>query len=444
MRLSPRTGAPSGQTSPVLHVTLSGVVLRGGQSLISLLNVELLAHALGPAGRGEYFLFVAAVAVLARVFDLGMSPTAVVFAGGYPGALRLLHRRFAGALLGLCVTALALGSLVLGVAGQGIADLPRERVWLALIVLPLAMYEQIWIHLMVGSRQVMTMNVLQLGAGTATLVCNVLLVTLMPGGVTAAVLIYCGVLLLKTPIMVALFQRGLGDPGHETVLPNVRETVSFSLRGYPNALAALLWSRLPAFVLDVLHGSGAVGVFSVAQQLQEQLMLPVQATQDAIYHNMSRLERPAATPAMNRYLRTALWAMLPLCLICGILAPWGVPFVFGSPFEASAPVFQILLVGQVGSIISALLSPYFFGQLRRPDLASSIAWLRVLLAVGLCLLLAPGLAEVGVAAGLAIAEGCTTLVVLALYLRMAATPMGQAVLPQWADFAYVLRRVSRA
>ena len=437
------TGAANAAASPVLNVTLSGLALRGGQSLISLLNIELLAHALGPGGRGEYFLFVTAVAVLARLCDFGMSPTAVVFAGTYAGAFGAIHRRLATALLGLWVLALTVGAVVLTARGGSVGDLPHARAWLALTVLPLAMYEQIWVHLMVGVRRVVAMNVIQVGGGLVTLVGNLALVVLAPGGVAAAVLIYCVVLLLKVPVMLAVAWRG----HHDVVgvaAPTIRETIAFSLRGYPNALATLLWSRLPAFVLDVMHGAGSVGVFSVAQQLQEQLMLPVQATQDAIYQNVARLQRPLATPAMNRYLRTALWAMLPVCLICGLVAPWAVPFAFGSPFAPSATVFQILLVGQMGTIVSALLSPYFFGQLRRPELASSVAWLRVLLALAFCLLLAPRLAEIGVAAALAMAEACSTLLVLVLYVRIAATPMAQAVLPQRSDFARLLRLVARA
>src|SRR5262249_14995146 len=159
---------------------------------------------------------------------------------------------------------------------------------------------------------------------------------------------------------------------------------------------------------DLTHGSSAVGIFSVAQQALEQLMLPVQATQDAIYQDMTRLPRAAATPAMNRYLRTGLWAMVPVYLVCGALAPWGMPLVFGGDFAGSARVFQILLISLLASVVPALLSPYFFGQLRRPALASSMAWIRLLLALGLSLLLAPTLAELGVASALAIADACST------------------------------------
>ena len=424
----------------MLQLTAIGLVLRGGQAGISLLNVVLLAHALGPAGRGEYFLFVAAVALLARLVDLGVSPSAVVFASRYPGALATIHRRLAAGVIGLWLLAATLGALVLVGVGRGIGDLPLERAWVVLGVLPLAMYEQVWVHLMVGIRRVVTMNVVQMLAGLISLVLNVGLVVLLPGGVAAAVAIYCGVLAAKTPVMAILAWRSSRRLETDEPVPSLRTLLSFSLRGYPNALAALLWARLPAFVLDAFHGSGSVGLFSVAQQALEQLILPVQAAQDAIYQSVARLPRDRATLAMNRYLRVGVWCMLPLALLAGVLAPWAVPLVFGAAFGPSAPVFQILLVSLVASVVPALLSPYFFGQLERPGLASTLAWIRVLLALGLSFALAPALAEVGVAAALAIADVCSTLLVLTVYVRIAATPVAQAVLPQTGDFGAVLRR----
>jgi O-antigen/teichoic acid export membrane protein len=224
----------------------------------------------------------------------------------------------------------------------------------------------------------------------------------------------------------------------------MRELLSFSIRGYPNALATLSWSRLPAFILDFTHGAGAVGLFSVAQQVLEQLILPIQAAQDAIYQRVAGLQRAQATRDMNRYLRTGFWAMLPLTVVCAVLSPWAVPLVFGSAFSGAAPVFQILLVSLLASVVPALLSPYFFGQLQRPELASGLAWIRVLLALTLSAVLAAALAEIGVAIALAVADVCSTLLIIYVYVRMAGTPLSQAVIPRGTDLGNWLRRVSRA
>jgi O-antigen/teichoic acid export membrane protein len=409
--------------------------------LVSLINVVLLAHILGPSGRGEYFLFVAMVALLARIVDLGMSPSAVVFASRHPGALAAIHGRLVTTLLCLWLISIAIALVIVTTLSSVIGDVPAQRLWLALAVLPLAMYEQVWVHLMVGIRRIVTMNVVQIGAGVGTVALNLAFVALVSGGVTAAVLVYCAVLVAKTPIMAAIAWRSGRKLRSDEPVPSIREILSFSLRGYPNAVAALTWSRLPAFVLDSLHGAAAVGLFSVAQQILEQLILPVQAAQDAIYQNVARLPRVHATSAMNSYLRTGLWAMVPLAIVCALVAPWVIPLVFGSDFSGSVPVFQILLISLLASVIPALLSPYFFGQLQRPGLASTIAWIRVLLALGLSAVLAGALAEIGVACALAIADVCSTLLILLLYVHFATTSLSEVILPRGSDFFVVLRRM---
>ncbi|MBV9577684.1 MAG: oligosaccharide flippase family protein [Chloroflexi bacterium] len=431
--------------APALRLTTFGLVFRGGQALCSFLNAVLLAHALGPAGRGEYFLFVAAVALLARALDLGMSPSAVVFASRHPGALTTIHQRFVISVLGLWVLGAALALLATEPLGQLIGGVSPERTWLVVAVLPAAMYEQVWVHLMVGIRRVVAMNVLQLCAAVATIGLNVGLVLLRPGGVEAAVLIYCGVLVCKTPVAIGLAWRSIArlHSASERV-PTVRELLAFSLRAYPNSLATLAWSRLPAFVLGAVQGAAAVGVFSIAQQMLEQLTLPVQATQDAIYQQVARLPRAKATSAMNRYLRTSLWGMLPVALVCGILAPWVIPLVFGEAFAQAAQVFQILLISLLASVVPALLSPYFFGQLQRPGLVSTIAWLRVLLALALSLVFIPPVAEIGSAIALATADVCATVLLLLIYARLTASPIPDILLPPRTTLTTMLRRLARA
>ncbi len=144
---------------------------------------------------------------------------------------------------------------------------------------------------------------------------------------------------------------------------------------------------------------------------------------------------------MNRYLRVGFFGMLCLGTMCAVLAPWCVPVVFGPTFTRSTVVLEILLISSTVTVVPALLSPYFFGQLQRPGLASTLAWIRVLLALGLSLVFAPALAELGVAAALAVADVCSTLIVLMLYVRMSGSSVAQAVLPPTTDFGHVLRRI---
>src|SRR6516162_8737938 len=131
-----------GASTSSLSLTFRGVALRGAQACASLVSVGLLARALGPAGRGEYFLFLVVLAVLTRVADLGLSATGVVFSGRFPHAQAQVHR----ILLQLLVVGWLAAGLVLivvtGFLGWAVTW-PASRSVLIMLVLPLTLYEQL-------------------------------------------------------------------------------------------------------------------------------------------------------------------------------------------------------------------------------------------------------------------------------------------------------------
>src|SRR5436309_3378478 len=65
-------------------VTLS---LRIGTTLVTLVNIVIIARLLGPTESGQYFVFVSVVLVLAVVAELGLSQSAIVFPSMYPEGL---------------------------------------------------------------------------------------------------------------------------------------------------------------------------------------------------------------------------------------------------------------------------------------------------------------------------------------------------------------------
>jgi O-antigen/teichoic acid export membrane protein len=121
-------------------------------------------------------------------------------------------------------------------------------------------------------------------------------------------------------------------------------------------------------------------------------------------------------------------------------APWSVPFAFGASYGRSVPVFQILLPGAGLTTITALMSPYFLGQLLRPGTVSALAWLRLAIAASASALLVRSLAEVGVAIGLVSADLVTTVIAVALYAWAAETSLRQLLIVETGDLAAIAAR----
>jgi O-antigen/teichoic acid export membrane protein len=413
----------------------------GGRStalIVATLNVVVLARALGPLGRGQYFIFISFVLVLTALADLGMSQSAVVFTGRREVPMSRIHAVllvFAPA-VGFVVAAAALASLPL-IADSVLAGLPRGWSIVALAVLPLSVYANYWTGMMVGARRIVEVNAVQFGTNALTLAANLTFVA-TTGDATAAVVVYVVILALQAATMFGLVPRtrDVADTGGgATAL--ARRMVAFGVRAYPNTVSALLWARLAVFVLNVYHGPPAVGVYSVAQQLAERILLPIQAIQDVMYARMAQLTRADASALLNRYLRLTVTAMVPTVIVVLLVSPALVSFLFSDSFQRSTAPLRLLLIGSAVQAIPVLLAPFFIAQLRRPGLLSLLSWSNAALSVVLLLALVPGGAETGAAIAIVVTQIVGTLIAYGLYLRIARTDPRSSLVLRSEDVALV-------
>jgi O-antigen/teichoic acid export membrane protein len=227
--------------------------------------------------------------------------------------------------------------------------------------------------------------------------------------------------------------RDLADPPTDLS----RQMLKFGLRAHPGALSGLVWANAPVFLLNAFFGNAAVGIYSVAQQIVEKLLLPIQSMQDAIFKKISTLSREAAINTMNRYVRITWWLMAILMPIGMIFGPWLLLVFLGQKYVAAGQVCRWLLPGTAVLSVPFLLSVYFLGQLRRPGLLSILAWGNSLTSLILSLLLIPELAEIGAAIALTSSQILGTACALTLYLKMTKTPLKEIIVLDHEDFRIV-------
>ncbi len=422
------------------------VVGVGGRSLvlvIGTLNLIVLARALGPFGRGQYFVFVSLLLVLSTLADLGVSQSAVVFGGRHDLRPSEVHRvlvRYAALFALLVGTGGAF--VVIAVGDTILPNIPRAWSLGALVAVPLAVYANYWNAMMVGLRRVASVTAVQLAVAALSLAGNLGLVA-PTGSAVGAVLVYVGVLVIQVAAMVWLLRRlpGRASERESGSRDLGREMILFGLRGYPNSLGMLLRNQSAVFVLNALHGPGAVGVYSIAQALAEKLLLPIQSLQDVLFNRMIRLPRAEATETMNRYLRVGLALMLPIVALAILLGPTLITLLFSEAFSGAAAPLRLLLVGSAVAVTPALLSTYLLGHLGRPGLLSILSWLNGCLSLVLLVVLVPGGAATGAAAAMLTAQLVSAVVVLALYLRLARTDWRGLLLLERADVVLLKQQV---
>ena len=278
---------------------------------------------------------------------------------------------------------------------------------------------------------------------TVTLLLNLVFLVGLHYHAFASVVVYVAVLMIQGLVMLMLARRFIASNGTAVAAPGLgREMVAFGFRGYAGAMSSFLWMRSTLFILEAFHGPAAVGIFSIAQQMAEKLLLPAQVIRDVIYRDVSSADRQDATQRMDRYLRLTVVALVPLLIVGAWLAPDIIHLMFGSKFDASAPIFRILFVGSVIAIVPTLLLPYFLGQLGRPGLLSLLAWLNVVINLSLAFWLIPGYAETGAAGALVATQFIGTALLFVLYLRYSGTGIRSAICVSRCDLGTVARQLS--
>src|SRR4029078_7335434 len=160
------------------------------------------------------------------------------------------------------------------------------------------------------------------------------------------------------------------------------------------------------------------GIFSVAQQVAEKLLLPVDAIQDVVYERMSVLPARAAAAAMNLYLRLTWWGAWGIVIVGSFASYLGVALLLGSAYVEAITVAQVLFFGTAFAAVSLLLDTFFVNQLHRPGLVSILAWVKVLLGLVFSVLLIPSFGVRGAAASVALMQIIGAAVYVYLYVRV--------------------------
>ena len=410
-----------------LKLSVVSFGLRVALLLLVVANALVLARKLGPLEFGKYFLLVRLVSVLAALADFGLSQSSNAFFGRYREWGRYLHRTVLRLIPRFWLGVTVIGGLIIWFTGDILLpQFPHSLVLIAFAILPLSLYANLWNSMMIGVGRVWRVNVVQIVMCSLSLALTLIFVVALKGGVMSAALIYLTLMVIQFVVMLVMAFR-LNPDKADTELPAdlPRKMLHFGLRGYLGSLSALLWTRFPVFLLNATHGAIAVGIFSVAQQLVEKALLPVQAMQDVIYQKMSVLSSGTATLAMNRYLRITWWGMLLVALAGLAVVPWVITLPLGAAYAGAVPVARILLLGTAFASLSLLLDAYFINQMHRPGLVSILAWGNVLAGLGLALLMIPALAEKGAAWALSLTQILGAALYLVIYLRVTRTPLAQ-------------------
>jgi len=396
--LAPETGAADDSIGASASASTRRIVVIRLASLgLIFVGSIVLSRVLGPDGRGAHAFFVALTILLAGVLGLS-APT-----GGY--VLTTRHGVSAPALAAnavwlsamsgvLAVTVTVFLQAVFGFLPAPLASVPTWPLLVSVSVVGLTVNSH-QLQLAFGGGRSIAGAVLSFGPYTIAAI-GYLALPATGGGLAAALWVFAlspyAVAVAAAVVRPRLSVVSFGRPHPRLALRSIRE----GLRTYPGELAAMLHRRADVLLLGILAPAATVGVYVVAYQSVEPILILASAggaTILALGHGRPEVERGEVTAKLIR--ETLLVGGL-LAVLAAVLAPWLVPLVYGQDFADSVVPLLILLPG----IVAFSCGRIAMADLMRRNMLERMAAILVavtVLNVGLNLALIPLFGAVGAA-----------------------------------------------
>jgi len=421
----------------LVHAALGTYATNLGVAVLSLVNVLVVARALGPAGRGDVAFLIAVALVTGHLVSLSVQESNANLAGSHP-ELR------PGLATNSLLFALSLGLVAAAVVAGLTAAFPRvggeaDR---GLLVFALACVPTVLVKLYLGllvqaDYGFAVTNAAWLAGPLTTALANGVLTALGAITVTAAIAAWAVGQALGAGLLCAYVARHAGfgrpDPGL------ARRSLTFGLKAHVGRLMQVGNYRADQWLLGAISGSRELGLYSIAVAWAE-LLTYVPGV--LVLVQRPDLVRARAREAGRRAARVCRVAFVVSGAAAALLvsaAPLLCVTVFGERFRGSIDDLRVLALGAFGIVALELLTNVLTAQ-RRPILGSAAFGVAFVLTIALDLALIPAYGGLGAAIATAVAYTGGGIAAALIFARAMGRPLRELV-PGAADLSWLRRTV---
>jgi O-antigen/teichoic acid export membrane protein len=396
-------------TKDIALTLITRVVGIGAGLLISIVT----ARSLGPGGMGNYFFVITLANLAAQFGNLGMVPANTYYLASDKS---LLPRLVANSLWISVVVGASISLLFVLIWSEPAAvDGARSGIALLWLLVPTMLFTMLASNLLIGLSRYREYNYFTLGS-TLFRVAAVLLAAAMAFSVfgflaTNAAVGACASLAL----LWILRSHSRLQWRFDTAL--FRRQFGFAARSYAAALFAFGVSRAGVIILERFVGKAELGVFAVAQQFGDVLVI-LPATVALIFFPELLKGEPhewyARTTAVAKKVAAI---MLLACVATAAVAPYLIPVLFGQQFSDATLLLWWMLPGIFCLGVTSIFSQYLAAkEVPLQNIYVWVAGLAILIILGLFLVSDYG--GVGIAVAISATYLFVAISILVLTFRM--------------------------
>jgi len=222
-----------------------------------------------------------------------------------------------------------------------------------------------------------------------------------------------------------------------------RDGLSYGIQGHLGNFAQFLNYRLDSFLVNYFVTTSAVGVYSVAAALGETLWKVSGTLSAVLLPKVSALgDSPESARLTSKSSRMGLFLTMLMGVGIAAVAPWAVRLVYGDQFAEASTALQILLPGIVALSVNKVLSAYVAGR-GMPQYNTLVAFLSLVITVGLDLKLIPIWGINGAALASTMSYVCSALATIYIYHRLSGEMLTDVLVPDHDDWKTIRWAFSR-
>ncbi len=217
-------------------------------------------------------------------------------------------------------------------------------------------------------------------------------------------------------------------------LPNTIPTLAYGLRGQIGNLATFFTYRLDIFIISYFLPLSQLGYYALGVTISEVLWQIPSAVGSALFPRTARTAAEDATQFTCFLMRQVLLVTCVCGALIALLAPFFVPFVFGTAFHPSTAVVLFLLPGTMALCLAKVACSDLAGR-GKNGYSSVFALVCLMLTVILDYALIPKMRIMGAALASTIAYSVDTVLVLIALQYELRVSWKKLLLPVREDFA---------
>jgi O-antigen/teichoic acid export membrane protein len=355
---------PAFPTSPVdepqgaaVSVAAGSALLFGAQLLSNLgyfAAVLLLARGLSPAERGTVAFLTITALVVSRLVRVGVADATTVFAAQRPPQRpALFSNLFLFTLGAMLLGAGAVSAVILAFGLHPAGITYWQLVPLAAGIVASGFVDAGSAYLLGLGRVAQLAGLNAVGPWLYALLVGI--VTAVSGlTATRAMIAWAVGHGLWATILIVACRRHTRPSRVDRAL--LSESVAFGLRAWIGGLSRFLNFRLDQILMGFIASEAALGVYAVAVNASEILLILPGAAAAAILPILARSRGSEQLERTLRILRAVTLLTTATVVVAAILGSALIPLVFGSKYDGSKTPFVLLVPGAIGFAIMAILS----------------------------------------------------------------------------------------